>query len=255
MLLRLPTGNPTRCERFLPIMSLPMMLALMAGLSIPMGAMISANTWLRNLCIENEIDSFMAAFGGGALLAAIALVLVPHGIRDATLFTAPLSFLCGGVMAWGLSALIKRTGSSASQLLAMQLDFIPESIVLGASAAAGSGSGAAFLLASLIALQNMPEGFAAWHEMRSSGLPRSRLIAVFASAPLVGPVAAWLGFSFLSSSPHPLALLMLFCSGAILFLIFEDIAPSVKLKHTQFPAVGAVFGFMLGMIGAMIIGP
>lgn len=234
------------------MMSLPVMLALMAGLSIPMGALISARPGLREFCTKNGIDSFISSFGGGALLAAIALVLVPHGLRDATFLSAPAAFLAGGLVVWGLSVVIHKFGGAASQFTAMLLDFIPESVVLGASAATGSGT--AYLLAGLIALQNMPEGFASWHEMSCSDMSRRRLLTLFVLVPLAGPLAALLGQAFLASTPHALALLMLFCSGAILYLIFEDIAPGAQLKHTQFPAIGAVCGFMLGMMGSLIIG-
>lgn len=232
-------------------MSLPVMLALMAGLSIPMGAVISSRPILREFCTRNGIDSFVSAFGGGALLAAIALVLVPHGVESSTLFTAPLAFLGGGLLVWGVTVYLRRVGGSAFQFMAMMLDFIPESIVLGASSAAGSGAG--YLLAGLIALQNMPEGFASWHEMSCSRISRKRLVAIFLLVPLAGPLAALLGQAFLTSTPSALSFLMLFCSGAILYLIFEDIAPSTRMKHSQFPAVGAVCGFMLGIVGYMVI--
>ena len=46
---------------------------------------------------------------------------------------------------------------------------------------------------------------------------------------------------------------MLFCSGGILYLIFNDIAPRAHLKHRDFPAIGAVSGFLLELVGAMLI--
>ena len=50
-----------------------------------------------------------------------------------------------------------------------------------------------------------------------------------------------------------LAVLMLFSSGGIVYLIFEDIAPGSHLKHDSFPAIGSVLGFVLGMAGTMLI--
>lgn len=54
--------------------------ALIARLSILAGAFISTRTRLRSICLRYEIESFVSYFGGGALLAVIALVLIPHGI-------------------------------------------------------------------------------------------------------------------------------------------------------------------------------
>lgn len=42
---------------------------------------------------------------------------------------------------------------------------------------------------------------------------------------------------------------MLFCSGGILYLVFEDIVPRAHLENESFPALGAVLGFLLGMVG------
>jgi len=227
------------------------MMALLASLSIPIGGVISANGWLRSLCFQHEIDSLVSYFGGGALLAAIALVLVPDGTANASPMLAAGTFLIGGMVFWQASSWIKRSGSSASQLMGMLLDFLPEAVVLGAAVATGTGGG--MLLAMLIALQNMPEGFAAYHEMRSAGTKPGRVWAIFLLAPLLGPVAAWVGYACINMGSAFMAGLMLFASGGILYLIFQDIAPGAHLRHRDFPALGAVSEFLLGMLGTMMI--
>ncbi|MDZ7685399.1 MAG: divalent cation transporter [Gammaproteobacteria bacterium] len=228
-----------------------MVLATAAGMSIPAGAAIASNRRLRDFCYRHELDSFVSFFGGGALLAAIALVLVPFGMEHSSSGPAGVAFFAGGAIFWQISSWMRRSGSSASQLVSMMLDFIPEAIALGAAVATGSST--AYLLAVLIALQNMPEGFAALREMQASGFSRRALIWIFASAPLAGPVSGWIGYGFLATNEFVLALLMLFCSGGIIYLIFEDIAPGAHLKHRDFPPVGAVSGFLLGMLGSMMV--
>lgn len=135
--------------------------------------------------------------------------------------------------------------------MGMLLDLLPEAILLGTLAA--TGSNVVYLLAGLIALQNMPEGFAAYHELHQSMEPRGRLIIIFLAASLVGPLAAWVGFVFLASSESVLPMIVLFCSGGILYLIFEDIAPKAHSKRDNFPALGAVAGYLLGLLGTMMI--
>jgi len=71
--------------------------------------------------------------------------------------------------------------------------------------------------------------------------------------PLAGPLAAWLGFTWLSANAALAGQVMLFCSGGILYLIFDDIAPRAHLKNHEFPAIGAVSGFLLGLVGVMLI--
>lgn len=226
-------------------------LAWMAGLSIPVGALISSNVALRNECLRLELDSFVSYFGGGALLAAIALVLIPRGIEQKSPLFVAIAFAAGGLLFWGFSAWTRRTRNSASQFMGMLLDFLPEAVLLGTFAA--SGSNAVYLLAGLIALQNMPEGFAAYHETQGAMGSRGRLLMIFLAVSLVGPLAAWVGFVFLSSSESVLAVIVLFCSGGILYLIFEDIAPKAHSKRISFPAMGAVAGFLLGLMGTMMI--
>lgn len=144
-----------------------------------------------------------------------------------------------------------RTQNTASQFMGMVLDFFPEAILLGV--AATSDSSIAYLLAALIALQNMPEGFAAHNEMQGSGVSRGHLWTMFLLAPLLGPLAAWIGFSWLSGNDGILAFVLLFCSGGILYLIFEDIAPGAHMKRKSFPAMGSILGFVVGMAGTMMI--
>jgi len=172
-------------------------------------------------------------------------------MEHVSVLAASFAFLIGGIAFWQLDAHLKRAGSTAAQLISMLLDFIPEAILLGASAA--TGSNVVYLLAGMIALQNMPEGFASYHEMHQSEGSNRWLWLVFLAIPLVGPLAAWIGFAWLSTSTSIVGVVMLFCSGGILYLIFDDIAPRAHLKHHDFPAIGAVAGFLLGLVGAMLI--
>jgi len=228
-----------------------LILALMAGLSIPAGALVSSNARFRSVCLRREIDSFVSYFGGGALMAAVALVFIPHGAKHTSTILAAVAFMLGGVMLWRLDRWVKGRGGAASQFMGMLLDFVPEAVALGAVSAAQPD--VAVLLAVLIAIQNMPEGFASHNEMRAAGTPRARLWPIFLTVPLAGPAAACIGVAWLADSSEYLALLMLFSSGGILYLIFDEIAPAAHLEHRDFPALGSVAGFLFGMIGWLVI--
>ncbi|NWN83285.1 MAG: divalent cation transporter, partial [Halomonas sp.] len=57
-------------------------LTLMAGMAMPLGAWAA---WKENIEIpwlESELRHAIIAFGGGALLSAVALVLVPNSLSD-----------------------------------------------------------------------------------------------------------------------------------------------------------------------------
>jgi zinc transporter, ZIP family len=47
---------------------------------------------------------------------------------------------------------------------------------------------------------------------------------------------------------------MLFVSGGILYLTFQDIAPQAKLENAWGPPLGAVMGFMVALAASLTVG-
>jgi ZIP family zinc transporter len=224
---------------------------LMAGLAMPAGALLARAEHIRSAVLKDELHHGMMAFGGGALLSAIALVLVPEGIESLEVVWVAVFFVAGGISFMCLDIILKKLNTPASQLAAMLSDFIPESIALGAAFSTGESS--AFLLAGLITLQNFPEGFNAYNELRQRPSIRPRkVIIIFLLMSLLGPIAGVSGFIFLAESPQVVGAIMLFASGGILYSIFQDIAPEVKLEKHWAPPLGAIMGFLVGMIGFML---
>ena len=229
------------------------LLAALAGATIPLGGLAARVEKIRPGWLEDEFRHSVIAFGGGALIAAVALVLVPEGSSRLSGWTAPVAFGAGGVCFFLADRLIEKRGKGAAQFMAMLLDFLPESMAMGAVFAAGGTTGP--LLAFLIALQNFPEGFNAYRELRMVGRFRPAVvISAFCVLVLLGPLAAWFGFAYLRSAPEILGAIMLFAAGGILYLTFEDIAPRAYLERHWAPPLGAVAGFMLGMAGEAMIG-
>lgn len=237
----------------MPESVLVLLLALGAGATMPAGAVFARFDQLHPAWLGSEWRHFIVAFGGGALISAIALVLVPNGVAKLSTLAAALCFAAGGMTFFLLDIVLNRLQSAAGQLVAMLSDFIPEAIALGAAFAAGENTG--LLLAFLIALQNLPEGFNAFEELaRSTRMTQSVIITAFCAMALLGPVAGLAGYFWLGQYPGIMGALMLFASGGILYLVFDDIAPQAKLENTWMPALGAVAGFLLGLIGSMLAG-
>ena len=226
--------------------------ATIAGATIPLGGLAACVERVQPQWLEQEFRHSVIAFGGGVLLAAIALVLVPAGTDRLTMGPALLAFAAGGVLFFALDRLIERRGGAGAQLMAMLLDFLPESMAMGAMLATQSNVGV--LLALLIALQNLPEGFNAYRELRRANRIRpALLLAVFCALVPLGPLAAWLGLAVLGDLPRLLGAIMLLASGGILYLTFEDIAPQAYLERHWAPPLGAVLGFLLGLAGHMAV--
>ncbi len=227
-------------------------LTLSAGLSMPIGALLARIEHIRPQWLEQELRHSIIAFGGGALLSAIALVLIPEGSAKLTIPETAIYFALGGFAFMALDRLLDYLKSPASQLAAMLSDFIPEALALGAAFAEGGSAG--ILLAGLIALQNLPEGFNAFREMNAAkAFKPSVIILAFLAMAFLGPIAGLAGYFWLAAFPTAVGAIMVFAAGGILYLTFQDIAPQAKLEKHWGPPMGAVAGFLLGLIGQLLI--
>ena len=227
---------------------LVILLTLVAGMAMPLGALLAGVDQLRPDWLTDEYRHGIIAFGGGALLSAVALVLVPEGIAPLSTLLAAGCFVAGGVAFMALDIVLYRSETPAGQLAAMLSDYLPESLALGAAFAVGESSGV--LLACLMALQNLPEGFNACRELRAATQYRTpRIALIFAAIALLGPLCGVLGYSWLAAYPSVVAVVMLFAAGGICYSVFQDIAPQAQLEKHWGPPMGAVLGFVLGMVG------
>lgn len=228
-----------------------LLLAGLAGLSIPVGAALAQAERLLPDWSRTELRHTVAAVGGGALLSAVALVLLPEaGDRLAAL---PLlaAFAAGGVFFFLVDRAIVRRGTHAAQFLAMMLDYVPEAMALGALVAGRPDI--AMLTAGIIALQNLPEGFAAWRELHGTATRPGRVALLFVLMVPLGPAAAAIGLFALAEHPAVLGAIMAFAAGGILYILFQDIAPAVRLENDGAPPLGAVAGFAIGLAGHLAV--
>lgn len=223
----------------------------LAGACIPAGAGLALIEHIRPRWLEEEFRHFVIAFGGGVLLGAVALVLVPEGIQrlpDPTV--AIMLLLVGGIAFMVIDRIQAKSNRSTPQLSAMTTDFVPESLALGGMFAANAEG--AVLLAFLIGLQNLPEGFNAWRELASGQVSRSSALGLMVLLALLGPICGVVGWFWLADHGVVLGSIMLVASGGILYLTFQDIAPQARLDRHWVPPIGAVLGFALALGGEML---
>ncbi len=233
-------------------LQLSMLCAMAAGAMMPLGAYLATVERIRPQWLENELRHSIIAFGGGVLLAAVAFVLVPQGVNYLPPFWAVAAFGAGGLVFFWIDMMIARRGHSAAQMIAMVSDFIPEAMALGVIFIGDMHTG--FLLSALIGLQNLPEGFNAYRElMATNGHSARRVLISFSALSLLGPAAAMIGYYYLKDLPALTGAVMLSAAGGILYLTFQDIAVQAHLKRRWAPSLGAVGGFMLGLIGHLLV--
>lgn len=227
---------------------------LCAGACIPIGGILANFEKIRPGWLENELRHSIIAFGGGVLLAAVSLVLIPEGNRYIDDYmTGILTFLFGGFCFFALERFLGTKRREKPQFTAMLLDYIPESLAMGGAFAAGAES--AVVLAIFIGLQNIPEGFNAFRELHSAkGSSRKHILFFMLMLVPIGPIIAVFGWVYFSHHIELLGMTMLFASGGILYLIFQDIAPQSKMRRHWAPPLGAVVGFSVGMLGNSLMG-
>lgn len=224
-----------------------------AGSCIPLGGYLASFEHIRAKWLEQELRHFLIALGGGILLGAVAVVLVPEGIASmqGSLLAIPI-LLLGGLSFFLIERALGLRRREVPQVMGMLLDYVPEAIALGGLVALGSP--VAPLLALLVGLQNLPEGFNAFRELHAlKRRSARRTLLIMWSLVAIGPVAGLLGYFFLSGHPAMLGAIMLFASGGILYLIFQDIAPQSRLNRHWAPPLGAVVGFGVALFGDMLI--
>lgn len=231
------------------ILSSVILFSLLSGITVFLGGLFALffEKSFKKGFLKEEIIHFFIAFGTGIMLSAISFVLVPHGLEKTDVLVAILLILLGGVIFYILDSYIQKKAGNVSQIMAMLLDFIPESIALGALFAYDYKVG--MVLALFIGLQNFPESFNSFIELRFSGFKiKSSLIILFLLS-FIGVIFSLFGYYFLSKSPFITSALMLFASGGILYLIFQDIAPSLRYKNNRLIAIGVNIGFIVGIYG------
>jgi len=225
-----------------------LVLALFAGVAIPVGALLA--------CVMTVSVPFLrtvTAFGGGALLSAVALVLVPKGAESLPAVWAIGLLLAGGIVFYLIDRTLEKRGGNSAALLAMLLDFLPEAIALGALITTESAT--AKVLAAMIFLQNLPEGFTSFRDIRASGkISGAHILMTFIALSALGPICAGVGFLYFADAAEFLGGTMIFAAGGILYLVFQDIAPESHVSQRWSPALGAVAGFSLGLLGELLVG-
>ena len=228
--------------------------SFISGITVFLGGLLSRifERYFQKGLVKEEIIHTSVAFGGGIIIAAVAFVLAPEGMKELTLIPIIIIFLSGALFFFFLDRYIEKKGGAVSQLLAMLMDFVPEAIALGAVFASDHNLG--LLLAIFIGLQNFPEAFNSYLDLQKSGFSSKKSLIILFFLSFSGIIAAISGDLLLSNLPRLTASLMLFSSGGILYLIFQDIAPMSKLERSWFPALGVNVGFLVGMIGQKSLG-
>lgn len=204
--------------------------------------------------------SLLLSFAAGVMTAVVCCDLLAEavgaGSRGSLALTAA-AVLAGHAAVEILETLLERLGgrrgvAAAGLVLgaAVALHNIPEGMVIGASFAAGAGTGpGGGALAAVIALHNIPEGMAVAGPLRAGGLPRRWALAAAAATGAPTVLGAAIGYRLGTLGPVGLASTLGFASGAMLYVVFGELLPeALELWRSRAPALAAVGGVVTGLV-------
>ena len=223
-----------------------------SGITVLFGGLLAYffNKKINNYTIKNFIITILMSFGGGVILSAVCFVLIPEGLEKTNLLRGLILFFSGSIAFLLIDRAIANKGGSYAQLMAMLLDFVPEALSLGAIFALDPRLG--MVLAIFIGIQNLPESFNAYFELKKGKFTDKSIFILFFCLSFVGIISALVGHFILSSHEELTGAVMLLASGGIIYIIFLDIAPKIKIENSWVPALGFNLGIGLGIIGTAI---
>ena len=134
---------------------------------------------------------------------------------------------------------------------AIALHNVPEGMTIGASYASNNGvlGSSALILAILIGLHNIPEGMAVSVPLISGGMPKTKAVCITALSGVPTIIGALLGYVLGELSAMGLALSLGFASGAMLYVVFGEIMPQAFLMyHSKLPAFSTIAGMLVGLL-------
>jgi ZIP family zinc transporter len=199
------------------------------------------------------------AFGAGVLFSAVAYELVFEAVQLAKFTGFPtLGFFAGAFTFFFSDRLIGGMGGSQRKeleathqsnlvvplVLAIILDGVPESVVIGLGILKGGSVSLAMLVA--VFISNLPEAVAATTGMRSGGWSRRKILLLWLVIAVVCAGASAAGYGLLGNlSPQWLSFVQTFAAGAILMMLANTMIPEAYEHGGKLAGVFLVTGFAI----------
>jgi ZIP family zinc transporter len=224
--------------------------------------------------LPERIAASLTAFGGGILLAAVALELVPEADERAGTWLTAVALLAGTGLYVGADAWLTRDAhrrmmrrsahaAAAGRPMAMDMghdqaargeaiaaglfvDGVPESLALGLTIAEG-GVGVALLVGILVG--NTVEAYGAAHPIVVGGHSRRFAVGLLAGIGVALAGATVLGGTLLAdASGSFVGTAQAVASGAVLAVISVSIIPYAFEEVSRWVAFAAALGFVVGYV-------
>jgi ZIP family zinc transporter len=191
------------------------------------------------LTVPKRLVGALAAFGAGALIAAVSRDLLPEA-HQLQLFQASIWAMLGAsVFIVGEHYVHKKFGSEGAAgalgiVVGAIVDGVPEAIIFGIQMASGEKVSIAFLGA--VFVSNIPQAIAPSADLRTTGWNWRRVAGLWGWVVLACGIASVLGFGARSIADEVSgARMAAFASGGILAMLSNSLIP---FANERSPAAG-----------------
>ena len=229
---------------------------LLATSSLVLGGLIASR-----FALGKKTLGWIMAFGAGALISAVAYELTYEAVSMSKGSGFPgFGFFAGAFTFFFSDMLIEKIGvkkrkniDTAHQsnlvvpmVLAIILDGIPESIVIGLGIYEHGTVSMAMLVA--VFISNLPEAIASTTGMKAGGWSRNRIILFWLAIALICALASVAGYRFFSgASEEWLSFILAFAGGAILMMLANTMIPESYEHGKKLAGVFTVLGFAVSV--------
>jgi ZIP family zinc transporter len=232
---------------------------LLATCSLVIGGLIAIR-----FSLGKKTLGVIMGFGAGILIAAVSYELIFEAVKMAkgTGFPA-YGFFVGAFTFYFADLLISKmnkgnnegTAKSAAlivpMVLAIILDGVPESIVIGLGMFEAGKVSLAMLVA--VFVSNLPEAIAGSTGMKAAGWKSMKIVLVWFFIALVCSFATVAGFSlFTNTSEEWLAFIQAFAGGAILMMLSNSMMPEAFEHGGRLAGIATVMGFFVAVVMVML---
>lgn len=200
--------------------------------------------------ISKNLEGFLVALAGGALLVSALLELINPALEhNSTAITLSMVF-AGAIVFTVLDYLIKVKWGSAKGgglLAAITLDGIPENLALGVALIGASPLSVAALSGSIL-LSNLPEAAGGAKEMSKNGHSKKKVLWLWIGTAVILSIAALLGRYLLADvSKEYINYIKSFAGGAVVASLALEVFPTAFKKDRYWTGLATAIGLILAL--------
>ncbi|WP_410795929.1 ZIP family metal transporter [Parvularcula sp. LCG005] len=233
------------------------MLTLIIVSVIVSAALIVGAVWGVYGKLPKQVEGFIIALAGGALIASVMSELVTPSIEEAGLLWAVLGVGIGAAVFTGVDYLIDEKWNSSSGgglLAAISLDGIPENLALGV-ALIGAGPKEVAALAGSILLSNLPEAAGGAKQMRDGDMSKKKILLLWSATAGILSVAAIGGNLLLEGAPdEALGVIRCIAAGAVVASLATEVFPQAFREDHHMTGIAVSLGLILSVLLSSLSG-